>query len=68
LAGVFNEHTNVTMENRLVVFDIKDLPESLRQMMMIIISNFVQNQVKAKPEKRLLVIDEGWMLLEHLVS
>jgi type IV secretory pathway VirB4 component len=65
LAGVFNEHTNVTMENRLVVFDIKDLPESLRQIMMMIISNFVQNQVKAKPERRLLVIDEGWMLLEH---
>ena len=33
--------------------------------MMLIISNFVQNQVKAKPEKRLLIIDEGWLLLEH---
>jgi type IV secretory pathway VirB4 component len=33
--------------------------------MMMIIANFVQNQVKANPEKRLLVIDEGWLLLEH---
>ena len=33
--------------------------------MMLIISSFVQNQVKARPEKRLLIIDEGWMLLEH---
>ncbi|HSX35952.1 MAG TPA: ATP-binding protein [Patescibacteria group bacterium] len=65
LAGVFNEKTNIKLDNRLVVFDIKDLPESLRQIMMMIISNFVQNQVKAKPEKRLLVIDEGWLLLEH---
>jgi len=65
LKNVFNEHTNIELDNRLVVFDIKDLPESLRQIMMMIISNFVQNQVKAKPEKRLLVIDEGWMLLEH---
>lgn len=65
LASVFNAPTNIDLSNRLVVFDIKDLPESLRQIMMLIISNFVQNQVKARPEKRLLIIDEGWMLLEH---
>lgn len=65
LANVFNAQTNINLSNRLIVFDIKDLPESLRQIMMLIISNFVQNQVKAKPEKRLLIIDEGWMLLEH---
>ncbi len=65
LANVFNAQTNIKLDNRLVIFDIKDLPESLRQIMMMIIANFVQNQVKAKPEKRLLVIDEGWLLLEH---
>jgi type IV secretory pathway VirB4 component len=65
LSEVFNSQTNINLENRLVIFDIKDLPESLRQIMMLIISNFVQNQVKARPERRLLIIDEGWMLLEH---
>lgn len=65
LAGVFNSQTNIVLDNRLVIFDIKDMPENLRQIMMLIISNFVQNQVKARPEKRLLIIDEGWMLLEH---
>ena len=65
LANVFNAQTNIKLDNRLVVFDIKDLPETLRQIMMMIISNFVQDQVKAKPEKRMLVIDEGWLLLEH---
>lgn len=65
LAHVFNAQTNIKLENRLVIFDIKDLPESLRQIMMLIISNFVKNQVMAKPEKRLLIIDEGWLLLEH---
>jgi conjugal transfer ATP-binding protein TraC len=65
LSGVFNEHTNIELDNRLVIFDIKDLPESLRQIMMMIIANFVQNQVKARPQKRLLVIDEGWLLLQH---
>ncbi len=65
LAEVFNAQTNIKLENRLVVFDIKDLPESLRQIMMMVVANYVQNTVKAQPEKRLLVIDEGWMLLQH---
>lgn len=65
LADVFNAQTNVKLGNRLVIFDIKDLPENLRQIMMLIISNFVKNQVMAKPEKRLLIIDEGWILLQH---
>jgi type IV secretory pathway VirB4 component len=65
LASVFNSQTNIELDNRLVVFNIKDLPESLRQIMMLIISHFVQNQVKALPQKRLLIIDEGWMLLQH---
>lgn len=65
LADVFNAQTNVKLDNRLVIFDIKDLPENLRQIMMLIISNFVKNQVMAKPEKRLLIIDEGWILLQY---
>lgn len=64
-AEIFNSHTNINLDNRLVIFDIKDMPANLRPIMMLIISNFIQNQVKAKPEKRLLVIDEGWLLLEH---
>lgn len=64
LEGIFNHETNVELNNRLVVFDIKDLEESVRQPMMMVISTFVQNKVKANPEKRLLVIDEGWILLQ----
>lgn len=65
LANVFNKRSNVSLDNRLVVFDIKDMPESMRQLMILIVSNYVQNEVKTNPKKRLLVIDEGWLLLEH---
>lgn len=65
MSEVFNSHTNIKLDSRLIVFDIKDMPEGLRQAMMLIIANFVSNQVKSQPEKRLLIIDEGWMLLEH---
>ena len=65
MSDVFNSSTNIKLSNRLIVFDIKDMPESLRQVMMLIIANFVSNQIKTEPEKRLLIIDEGWLLLEH---
>lgn len=65
LANVFNYQTNINLENRLVVFDIKDLPESIREIMMMIVANFVQNTIKLNPRKRMLVIDEGWLLLEY---
>ncbi len=65
LATVFDSQTNIALDNRLIVFDIKDLSESLRQIMMLVVANFVQNQVKSNPQKRMLVIDEGWMLLQH---
>ncbi len=65
LANVFNSQSNIDLNNRLIVFDIKDMPESMRQLMILIVSNFVQNEVNSNTKKRLLVIDEGWLLLEH---
>lgn len=65
LSDVFNAQTNIELENRLVVFDIKDLNDSLRSIMMMVVANFVNNEVKRNPQKRMLVIDEGWMLLQE---
>ncbi|MEX0895655.1 MAG: ATP-binding protein [Patescibacteria group bacterium] len=65
LSSVFSNQTNIELDNRLVVFDIKDLDESLRQIMMLTVANFVHTQVRQTPQKRMLVIDEGWLLLQH---
>ena len=65
LSFVFDSQTNIKLDNRLVVFDIKDLDESLRQIMMLVVANFVESQVKQDPQKRILVVDEGWILLQH---
>lgn len=65
LKQVFNAPTSVKLDNQLIVFDIKDMPKELRQIMMMVIANFVQGQVMDEPQKRLLIIDEGWLLLEH---
>ena len=65
LSSVFDSQTNIELNNRLVVFDLKDLNESLRQIMILCTANFVNSQVKSAPQKQILVIDEGWLLLEH---
>lgn len=65
LASVFDSQTNIKLDNRLVIFDIKDLNETLRPIMMLTIANFVNSQVKTHPQKRILVIDEGWILLQQ---
>ncbi|HET7302722.1 MAG TPA: ATP-binding protein [Candidatus Saccharimonadales bacterium] len=64
LSGILNRPSNIDLNNRLIVFDIQEIPENIRQVMMMIVANFIENTVKAKPEKRLLVIDEAWMLLK----
>lgn len=65
LSSVFDSQTNIKLNNRLVIFDIKDLSETLRPIMMLTIANFVNSEVKSYPQKRILVIDEGWILLEQ---
>jgi conjugal transfer ATP-binding protein TraC len=65
LSSIFDSQTNIELDNRLIVIDIKDLNESIRPIMMLVVANFVNSQVKEKPQKRILVIDEGWLLLQH---
>lgn len=65
LASVFDSQTNISLDNRLIVFDIKDLSDSIRSIMMMVVANFVNNEVKQNPQKRMLVIDEGWILLQE---
>lgn len=65
LSEMFANPTNISLDNPLTVFNIQHIDESLRPLVMMIIANFVNEQVLSKPAKRLLVIDEAWLLLRH---
>ena len=65
LSEMFANPTNISLDNPLTVFNIQHVDESLRPLVMMIIANFVNEQVLNKPTKRLLVIDEAWLLLRH---
>ncbi len=64
-AGFINQHTNVDVRNRLVVFSVRDMEEELRPVAMYIVLHFIWNIVRTNLKKRLLVVDEAWVLMKH---
>ncbi|MFA4831712.1 MAG: DUF87 domain-containing protein [Patescibacteria group bacterium] len=64
-AGLFNAPTNVNMNNKLVVFSVRDLEDELRPMAIYSIVNYIWNIVRSESKKRILVIDEAWWLMQH---
>lgn len=65
-SGFVNQKTNIDMSNRLIVFSIRDLEEELRPVAMYVILNFIWNTIKAKLERRILVIDEAWVMMKYV--
>lgn len=64
-AGIFNEPTNVNIDNQMVVFQIRDLDDQIRPIAMYVILNYLWNRIRADLKRRYLVIDEAWNLLQH---
>ncbi|MFB6181634.1 MAG: VirB4-like conjugal transfer ATPase, CD1110 family [Candidatus Magasanikbacteria bacterium] len=64
-SGLFNSPTNVNMDNRLVVFSVRDLEDELRPMAIYNLVNYIWNRVRSELKKRLLIIDEGWWMMMH---
>jgi len=64
-AGIFNQPTNINMDSPLVVFSIRDMEEQLRPIAIFIILNYIWNEVRSELRKRLMVIDEGWWMMQH---
>jgi type IV secretory pathway VirB4 component len=64
-AGLFNQPTNVVLNNQLVVFSIRDLEEQLRPIAMYVILGYIWNIVRSELKKRILVLDEAWIMMQH---
>jgi len=64
-AGFTNQPTNIDIKNRLIVFSIRDLEEELRPIAMYIVLNFIWNLVRAELKKRVLIVDEAWVLMKY---
>jgi len=63
-ADFFNQQSNVNMNNKFVVFGIRDMEEELRPMAMFIILRHIWNTVRSSLKKRILVVDEAWWIMQ----
>lgn len=64
-SGLFSTQSNVDINNKFVVFNIRDLEDELRPVAMYIILNYIWNKVKSDKRKRILVVDEAWQLMKY---
>jgi len=66
--NVFNHHTNIDLQNRLVCFDIKELGKSLKKLGMLILMDCVWQRVtlnRAAKKKTWFYVDEFHLLLKE---
>jgi type IV secretory pathway VirB4 component len=64
-SGFLNQPTNIDINNRLIVFSIRDLEDDLRPIAMYVILNYIWNLIRAKLKRRLLFIDEAWVMMKN---
>jgi len=65
LAGVFDQRTNVNLDNPFTVFSIRNLEDILRPIAMFMILDFIWTKIKHDLKKRILVLDEAWTLMQY---
>ncbi len=68
VSGVFsflNRQTSLDFNNRFVCFNLGDMPSQVKPAIMFLILDFCYMKMKKDSEKKLLVIDEAWSLLQR---
>ena len=63
-SGFINQPSNVDINNRLIVFSIRDLEDELRPIAMYVVLNFIWNLIRVKLEKRIMIIYEAWWMMK----
>ncbi len=64
-SNFFNQQSNIDINKRMVVFGIRDMEDELRPMALYIILRYIWNIIRVKLKKRILVIDEAWLLMQN---
>jgi len=63
--GLFDQKSNIDLDNPLIVFSVKEIEEELRPIAMYIILDFIWTRVKRSLKKRLLMVDEAWYFMKN---
>ena len=64
-SGFLNHTTNVSVNDQLVVYNIRDLESELRPIAMYVILQYVWNEMRSEMKRRLVVVDEAWVMMQN---
>ena len=59
-----NQATNIDIDQKFVVFSLRDMEDELKTIAMYIITNHIWSVIRRHLKKRLLVIDEAWWMMK----
>ena len=62
-SGFLNQPTSVDIDQKFIVFSLRDMEDELKTIAMYIITHFIWSAVRRTLKKRLLVIDEAWWMM-----
>ncbi len=63
-SGFINHPTNVDINQKFIVFSVRNMEDELKPVAMYIITHFIWNAIRKELKKRLLVIDEAWWMMK----
>lgn len=63
-ATFLNQPSNVDINKKLIVFSIRDMEDELKPVAMYIVTHYIWNAVRKTLKKRLLVVDEAWIMMK----
>jgi type IV secretory pathway VirB4 component len=63
--GIFDQQTNINLDNPFTVFSVRELQDALRPIAMFIILDYIWTRIKRDMKPRLLVVDEAWHMMRY---
>jgi len=63
-SGFMNQPTNIDINQKFIVFSLRDMEDELKTVAMYIITNHIWGAIRRQLKQRLLVIDEAWWMMK----
>ncbi len=65
MTGVFDSQSNINLNSKMTVFSTKNLEDILRPLAFYIILDFIWTKIKKDLKKRVLIVEEAWLLMQN---
>ena len=65
VAGIFDQRSNINLDNSFTVFSTRQLEDVLRPIAMFMILDYIWTKIKRDIKKRILVVDEAWYMMQN---